>query len=175
MARDGYHSPTIQEHYHQQYFEAIDLAVSSIQDRFDQPGYAIYQNLEALLLKAANKKDYMCSAELKEVINFYGNDFNESKLSTQLQIFGTNFTESQRNKTVTLNEALTFLQSLSEGRRAFFKQVCFLGRLILVMPATNLNAAGERSFSTMRRIKSDLKSTMGQARLNQLMVLNICQ
>ena len=33
---DGYHSPTVQEHYRQQYFEAIDLAISSIQDRFDQ-------------------------------------------------------------------------------------------------------------------------------------------
>ncbi len=168
---DGYHSPTIQDHYRQQYFEAIDLAISSIQDRFDQPGYAIYRNLEALLLKAAKKENYF--AELKEVMDFYGNDFNESELSTQLQIFGTNFTETQCKATITLKEALTFLQCLSEGQRAFFRQVCFLARLILVLPATN--AASERSFSTMRRIKSYLRSTMGQGRLNHLMVLNIYQ
>ncbi len=75
---DHYHSPTIQEHYRQQHFEAIDLAVSSIQDRFDQPGYAVYRNLEALLLKAANKEDY--TAEFQEVTTFYGDDFNKSEL-----------------------------------------------------------------------------------------------
>ena len=45
-----------------------------------------------------------------------------------------------------------------------------LPRLILVMPATN--AASERSFSSMRRLKSYLWSTMGQARLNHIMLLN---
>ena len=41
----------------------------------------------------------------------------------------------------------------------------------MVMPATN--PASERSFSTMRRIKSYLRSTTGQVRLNNLMILNI--
>jgi hypothetical protein len=40
-----------------------------------------------------------------------------------------------------------------------------------VLPATN--AASERSFSSMKRIKSYLRSTMGQSRLNYLMTLNI--
>jgi len=40
------------------------------------------------------------------------------------------------------------------------------------MPSTN--AASGRSFSAMKRIKTYLRSTMGQARLNlQLMVLNV--
>ena len=52
---DVYHSPTIQEHYRQQYFEAIDMVVVRIPVCFDQPGYAIYCNVESLLLKAANQ------------------------------------------------------------------------------------------------------------------------
>ena len=166
---DAYHSPTIQEHYRRQYFEAIDMAYARIQVRFDQPGYAIYRNLESLLLKAANQENY--STELQEVIAFYGNDFNESELSTQLQIFGTNFAREAQPGKVTLQEVFTFLRSLSEGQRAFFRQVCFVARLILVMPATN--ASSERTFSTMRRIKSYLRSSMAQARLNHLMVLSI--
>ena len=165
---DSYHSPTIQEHYRRHYFEAIDLAISSIQNRFDQPGYSVYRNLETLLLKAANKEEY--SSELREVVTFYGSDFNESELSTQLEIFGTSFTTEAHHCKTTLQEALIFLRSLSEGQRAFFRQVCFLARLILVMPATN--AASERSFSSMRRLKSYLRSTMGQARLNHIMLLN---
>ena len=45
---DSYHSPTVMKYYHRQYFEALNLATSSIHDRFDQPGYAVYKNLEAL-------------------------------------------------------------------------------------------------------------------------------
>ena len=77
---DAYHSPTIQEHYHRQYFEAMDMAYTRIQVCFDQPGYAVYRNLESLLLKAANQENY--SVELQEVIPFYGNYFNESEPST---------------------------------------------------------------------------------------------
>lgn len=39
------------------------------------------------------------------------------------------------------------------------------------MPATN--AVSEWLFSAKRRLKSYLRNTMGQARLNHLMVLNI--
>ena len=39
------------------------------------------------------------------------------------------------------------------------------------MPATN--AASERSFSAMRRLKTYLRSTMRQSRLNHIMLLNI--
>ncbi len=168
---EHYHSPTVQDHYRQQYFEAVDLVVASIQDRFEQPGYAIYKNLEALLLKAANQQDF--SSELEYVTAFYGDDFDQSELSAQLRVFGASFTKEGQHSELetTLQEALEFLWSLSEGQRVFFKQVCFLASLILVMPATN--AASERSFSAMRRLKSYLRSTMGQARLNHVIVLNI--
>ena len=55
--------------------------------------------------------------------------------------------------------------------REFFSEVCTLAWLILVMPATN--AASEHSFSTMRRLKTYLQSTVSQNRLNHLMLLNI--
>ena len=44
-------------------------------------------------------------------------------------------------------------------------------KLILVMPATN--AVSERSFSTLRRLKTWLRSTMNQDRLNWCMMLHI--
>ena len=72
---EGYHSPTMSEHYRRLYFEAIDLVTSGIKDYFDHPGYAIYWNLEALFLKAANKEDY--SSELAEVVSFLGSNVNE--------------------------------------------------------------------------------------------------
>ena len=46
-----------------------------------------------------------------------------------------------------------------------------LTQLILVMPATN--AFSEKSFSALRHVKSYLRSTMTQERLNHYMLLNI--
>ncbi len=44
-------------------------------------------------------------------------------------------------------------------------------QLVLVMPVTN--ATSERSFSALRRVKSYLRSTTGQERLNYLMLLHV--
>ena len=41
--------------------------------------------------------------------------------------------------------------------------------ILLIIPATN--ATSERSFSALKRIKSYLRSTMTQGRLNHLMLL----
>ena len=61
--------------------------------------------------------------------------------------------------------------TLQETVSVFFSQVCRLVNLILVMPPTN--AVSERSFSAMRRLKTYLRSTMCQSRLNHVMLLSI--
>ena len=106
---------------------------------------------------------------MQEVLAFYGDDFDASELSTQLEVFSSGFTSE--NERVTIKQIIFFLRSLSVGQRAFYKQVCRIAHIILIMPATN--AASERSFSTMKRVKTYLRSTMGQGRLNHLMTLNI--
>ena len=47
---EGSHSATVENHYRQFYFEFSDLAIASISD----PGYAIYENIESLIVSAAN-------------------------------------------------------------------------------------------------------------------------
>ena len=48
---------------------------------------------------------------------------------------------------------------------------CYLSIISLVMPATN--AASEQSFSSLRKVKSYLRSTMAQSRLNSIMLLHV--
>ena len=64
-----------------------------------------------------------------------------------------------------------YFSSLSSSQAALLDQVTKLMQLILVMPATN--ASSERSFSALRRVKSYLRSTMLQERLNYLMLLHV--
>ena len=170
-ASQCYQSSSVQEHYSRLYYEAMDLAKTSIKDRFDQPGFHMYRNLETVLVNAANKKEYI--EELKEILAFYSDDFNEAELRTQLQIFGESFkvVNSDERDQYSLQQVLAHLRSLTIGERMFFGQLCRVAHLILVMPATN--AVSERSFSTLRRVKSYLRSTMNQQRLNHLMIASI--
>ena len=56
------------------------------------------------------------------------------------------------------------------GEGSFSPNLCVLGKLILVMPATN--AVNERSFSALKRVKTYLRATTGDSRLNHLMILH---
>ena len=75
------------------------------------------------------------------------------------------------NSAQDLKSILQYLQNLSEAQRLLLSEVCTLASLVIVMPATN--AASKRSFSSLRRLKSYLRSTMTQTRLNNLMVLHV--
>ena len=168
---EGSHSETVEDHYRHQYYEALDIAITSITTRFDQPGYAMYKNLESLLVCAANGQD--CDEYFDHVTSLYKDDFDRALLSAQLQNLRTWFAdrEPRTTGTVSLGECVAFLQGLSLAQKSFFSEVCQLARLILVMPATN--AVSERCFSTMRRLKTYLRSTMSQSRLNHVMLLSI--
>ena len=54
---------------------------------------------------------------------------------------------------------------------SFSKCMCRVAQLIIVMSTTN--AVSEGSFSVLHRIKSYLRSTMTQQKLNYLKILNI--
>ena len=136
------------------------------EDRFNQPGWKIFRNVQELLLKAASVDPY--EEELRFIISFYGSDFDTLLLPTQLEIFSQNFKADGK---VTVSEIVTYFQNCSDGQLGLLSQVSKLVRLLLVMPASN--AGSERSFSAVRRIKSYLRSTMSQQRLNHLMLLHV--
>jgi len=62
---------------------------------------------------------------------------------------------------------------MSPEVRGMFPRVEALVRLLLVHPASS--ASAERSFSSLRRLKTYLRSTIGQARLNHVAVAPIQQ
>ena len=74
--------------YCQQYYEALDVLVNAIQDRFDQPGFKMYRNLQDLLLKAVKGDDYReC---LNHVTSLYHDDLNAQQLQLHLEILHAN-------------------------------------------------------------------------------------
>ena len=69
-------------------------------------------------------------------------------------------------------DLLDFFQSLGNARKLPLSEIFTLGKLLmLVMPATN--AVSEHSFSALKRVKTYLRSTTGEGRLNHLMLLHV--
>lgn len=167
---DGSFPVTVEDHYRRIYYEALDLIVSCISTRFDQQGFKVYCNVQNLLLKAAQGVEY--SLELDYVTKFYGSDFNPELLKTQLEVFSANQSSSPpADKEIHLSDVRNFFTTATSAQRDLLLEVCRLFQLLLVMPATN--ATSERSFSALRRVKTYLRSTMAQDRLNHMMTLHI--
>ena len=164
---EAHFSENVKDFFRHIYFEALDLVISGINSRFDQPGYNIYSKLEDLLVKATNNEEY--EDEYQFIIDFYKDDFDSNLLRTQLGVMSCNIPcDSVPHNLVAI---LCYLRGLSDSQRALMSEVCKLVSLLLVMPATN--ATSERSFSCLRRVKSYLRSTMTQTRLNNVMVLHV--
>ena len=68
-ASEGEFPESVEDLYRRIYFEALDLVVCGIKERFDQPGYKVYSNLEAVLVKAVKKQNY--DEELKYIVDFF--------------------------------------------------------------------------------------------------------
>jgi len=128
-------------------------------------------------LKACQGKDF--EEEFQFVCSFYKDDFQSELLRTQLLTLGVDFERAYKEAhgtqhsitEITIFDVRDYFQSLSVGQRDLLHQACRVLQLVLVMPATN--ATSERSFSALRRVKSYLRSTMTQQRLNNLMVLHV--
>ena len=170
---EGYHPPSVKDHYRKVYYEALDLVVEGITNRFEQAGYQIYRNLEDLLLKACRGQDF--ETELDFVCDFYTKDVKKLDLQTQLPLLRALMIELHASDTpkLTIKDIVKSVRDISEVQKVSLCHVWVLFKLLLVMPATN--ASSEHSFSALRRVKTYLRSTMSQKRLNHLMVLQIHQ
>ena len=74
---------------------------------------------------------------------------------------------SRETRLKDIDSVVTYLKSLNDVELVFYSEVVKVVNLILVMPATI--AVSERSFSALRRLKTWLRTTMLQARLNWCM------
>ena len=166
----GHHHQTPKEYYRQLYYEVLDSTTHCLTERFDQPGYRKYCQLEQLLIKAGLKQDF--GEEFRDVCSFYKDDFNPGVLETQLITFGAEFQQTNMSccANLTIFDIRDHFRSLTSAHKTLLDQVGKVLQLILVMPATN--ATSERSFSGLRRVKTYLRSTMKQERLNNLMIIH---
>lgn len=154
------HSP--RSMYHRYYFEVLDKLTGEIECRLQSSTFNFYAKVE-IVMKNAATGEQVPDHLLREVLDHFKEDLQEHELRTELSLLknvmeGTTFTINNLKEKIVLFHGI-------------LPQVCKLLRLLLIMPATS--ATSERSFSSLRHVKSYLRTTMKQDRLNHLMMLYI--
>ena len=132
--------------------------VNAIEQRFDQPSFAAYAKMESLLVKALNSQDN--SRELQFMEISYADDVDVGMLTAQLEILKVLLKEGDF---LCFDDIVVKIKQLPNPERKMINEVISVCKLLLVNPATS--ASGERSFSTARRLKTWLRSTMTKSDL----------
>ena len=86
---EAYYPETAHAHFKAIYFEAIDVIVSSIKERFEQPAFKIFTEMGQLLLKSISKKP--AEEEMKTVKASFCDDFDDQSLPCELELLPTIF------------------------------------------------------------------------------------
>lgn len=147
---------TPEEWYRAEYYKMLDCVDTQFEVRFSQPDLKILQELENVLM----------TGEVSSVVSEYP-ELNSVTLKVQLTMFHTKY------QIQSISDAAGLFRSMGPEVRGLFDQVETLLRLLLVMPVSS--SESERSFSALRRLKTWLRSTMTQARLNHAAVCHIHQ
>ena len=132
-----------------------------LRERFSgSAGLQQYCKLERVLV-CGTKDDKHTS-----ILSMYP-EIDVGDLKAQLQMF-------RRRRTVnTVAQAVVEMRNMLPEVQAEFPQVTTLLKLLLVSPASSAEA--ERSFSALRRLKTWLRSTMTDTRLNAVSVCHVHQ
>ena len=167
-----YMSP--EDRYRQAYLQVLDHACGEIENRFDQSDLAIVCMVESLLLDAANGENV---PEIPEVIaRYFQGKIDLPRLRIQLPMLPdaikTAFAGSAINVKKVTN-VRTIADALDQNSiiKGMLSEVDKLLRAYLTFPVTS--ATAERSFSSLRRIKTFLRSSMTCQRLNNLFLLYV--
>lgn len=149
--------------YRKIYFEVLDKVVGSIEQRFTKNAMTHLSNLELFL----TDQNDTSSSYVKE---FYGDDFDVDRLVLHRNML----LDIARTKNVRLNsveDIVSFVISHCESIKDMIPEIIKLLKIVLTIPVSTCTA--ERSFSALRRIKTYLRSTMTQQRLNDHMAVHI--
>ncbi|KAH9362329.1 hypothetical protein HPB48_017981 [Haemaphysalis longicornis] len=135
------------------FFSIIDAAVAGIEKRFnpDSQGIVTYRALELVLLNRSSEADL-------DVIRRY-KSIDIGKVVSRVRLL-----HEEHCNLKSVDDVAAVLRNMHTSTRQYFKEVESFLRIILVMPVSSCEA--ERSFSALRRLKTWLRSTMGEERLN---------
>jgi len=149
-----------------EFYEVIDTVIGALNDRFPQPGLDRLVDLESILLNAASGIK-ITPTELTAKLGCLASEFNIEDLNLRLVLLPSVMKDAQLKS---VNDIAKVLAHQGKSILELFGPVVKLIRLIMTIPASAAPAA--RSFSALKRVKTQLRNKTGQERLANLLLLH---
>ena len=170
----GHRYETPKAYFRQQYFELLDLVHDELNRRFQQKnGIPVAASIEKLLLEAANGT-LSDSCDISEQLKLYAKNVDIPHLKTEFQMLPDLVkTYNENNRVicrVTNVRTLGELMNNVSDSKLLFREVFKLTKIFFTIPVTT--ATAERTFSTLRHLKTFLRSALSQPNLNHYMLLH---
>ncbi|GBN44966.1 repressor of the inhibitor of the protein kinase [Araneus ventricosus] len=163
-ARNNVPDSTEEEYYRRAvYVPYLDDFCNSLKERFESHKETV-ASLQHILPEFCTKTDFY---SLEAAFNFY-----EEYLSHE-EVVQSEFMSWKEKWSQEKSENLpkTAISSLEKCDKTFFPNIYILLKLLAVVPVSF--ATVERSFSSLRRLKTYLRNTTSESRLNGLALLSI--
>ncbi len=159
-----------EERYRHAYFEVLEQACGEIERRFDQSDLSVVQKIESFLIESANGQHTLCP-ELHQILEKDHIDIDQLYFQIAMLADTINTAFGGSIKTVTNVRIIADALNQSNIVRGMLNEVDKLVQVYLTYLVTS--ATAERSFSSLRRIKTFLRSSMTAQRLNNLFFLYV--
>lgn len=147
------------------YYRGLDTILLNMKQRFSENDYSKIKLISELLLKWKDPLNEILASNIQEFYKI------KSNVVTQLRFYRNYAQLNFSNPTTNLIDFANL--SIQHNLASNIPSVLELFEIALSWPITT--ASAERSFSTLRRLKNYLRSTMGQDRLSGLALMAIEQ
>ena len=154
----------------------LELATGEIDRRFEQPDIAKIKEIESLLIDAANGRKIETIPE--SLLKYLKDDEHlKIQLSMVADMIKTSLMDQMAIKEVTNVRKVTNVRTIadtmqeSEIYKGMLTEIDKVLKIYFTFPVTSSTA--ERSFSALRRIKTFLRTSMTNCRLNNLFLLYV--
>ena len=82
---EAHHPATAEVEFRQIYFDTLDHITNAIEERFDQPSFKVYANLEELLVKGAINQTL--EVGINQIKSLYADEVDVSALEVEFKVF----------------------------------------------------------------------------------------
>ena len=161
----GHHFETVEDFYRQKYFQFIDTIQVQMEERFSYEDLNTYGFMEnSLVTKDVSPATTAILARYPEI--------NCVSLQMELEMFHRHAENAQKD-IVYFTDIVQHLKSMTEEVRNLFPAINALAHLLQLSPPSS--AEPERTFSSLRRLKTWLRNTVSQNRLNAIAICHVHQ
>ena len=155
--------------YAKQYATFLETIIEEVRDRFQRTGMDAMVAAEELLVNVANGKSY--TEALSAFVEVFGRYVDSDRLKVHLDMSPDLFTKGAADENGLNLEQIAQTVCGLKSAGPLFSELKTVLKILYTVPCSSAQA--ERSFSALRRLKSYLRSTMSQQRLNHVVLMNV--